>query len=52
MSNLSNRLSQRVKPLLPEEIEGKGSHNCHINQSVTLTQWGRIKADLFNFGHA
>lgn len=42
MSNLSNRLSQRVKPMLPEEIKGKGSHNCHINQSVTLTQWSRI----------
>jgi hypothetical protein len=25
MSNRSNRLSQGVKPMLPEEIEGKGS---------------------------
>lgn len=35
--------------MLPEEIEGKGSHNCHINQSVTITQWGRIflQDDIF-----
>jgi hypothetical protein len=42
MSELSNRFSQRVKPMLPEEVEGKSSHNCHINQSVTLTHRGRI----------
>jgi hypothetical protein len=49
MSNLSNRLSQGVKPMLPEEIKGKGSHNCQINQSVTLTQRGRIflQGDIF-----
>jgi hypothetical protein len=49
MSNRSNRLSQGVQPRLPEETEGKGSHNCQINQSVTLTQRGRIffQDDIF-----
>jgi hypothetical protein len=35
--------------MLPGEIEGKGSHNCQINQSVPITQRGRIffQDDIF-----
>ena len=35
--------------MLPKEVEGKGSHNCHINQSMTLTQGSGIflQDDIF-----
>lgn len=35
--------------MLPEEVEGEGSQNRHMNQSMTVTERGRIflQDDIF-----